>query len=176
MFWVEEFQEMVYFIIINWFNWSGVWIWNWLRVRFIWKPEGWTSTSPLLMKWWFSLPMIAETKGLVFGEEVMDLKWAAVGCLLHYIGGSFVSSPWKALDWFIFILILGGMKFRSTDDAGIILVSNTCTEFSNIPMYHAESYNNWLEICCIIADVIWRTKMMRALTCSGQYSWGSNSF
>ena len=31
--WVEDFQEMVYFIIINWFNRIGVWIWNRSRVK-----------------------------------------------------------------------------------------------------------------------------------------------
>ena len=37
MFWMEEFQEMILFIIINWFNRSGVWIWNWFIVRLNWK-------------------------------------------------------------------------------------------------------------------------------------------
>ena len=34
MFWVEESQDMVHFIIINWFNWSDVWICNGFRIRF----------------------------------------------------------------------------------------------------------------------------------------------
>ena len=36
---VEELQEMLHFIIIHLFNWSGVWIWNRfiVRVRFFWK-------------------------------------------------------------------------------------------------------------------------------------------
>ena len=37
MFWVKKFQEMVNLIIFNWFNWSGVWIWIWFRVKFNWK-------------------------------------------------------------------------------------------------------------------------------------------
>ena len=35
--WVEEFQEMIHFIIINCFNWSGVWICNWFIFRLNWK-------------------------------------------------------------------------------------------------------------------------------------------
>ena len=37
MLWVEYLQDMLHFIIINLFDWSGVWIWNRLRVRFNWK-------------------------------------------------------------------------------------------------------------------------------------------
>ena len=28
IFWMGKFKEMIHFIIINLFNWSGVWIWN----------------------------------------------------------------------------------------------------------------------------------------------------
>ena len=37
MFWVEELQEMVHFIIINWFDCSDVCIRNRFRVIFNWK-------------------------------------------------------------------------------------------------------------------------------------------
>ena len=70
-----------------------------------------TLTPPLSMTWWFSLPMISETKGLVLEGEVLDLKWASGGWLFHYIGGSYGSSPWSLLNWFIFILIIGGRNF-----------------------------------------------------------------
>ena len=64
--------------------------------------------------------------------------------------------------------------FRSTDDAGISLISNPFAAFTNTLLSHAESCNNWLESFRIIVDGIWRTKMMRALTWSGKYSWNSN--
>ena len=37
IFWVEEFQDMVHLIIVNWYNWSDIWIWNRFRVRLYWK-------------------------------------------------------------------------------------------------------------------------------------------
>ena len=37
MSWVEYFQEMFHFIIINWFDRSIICIWNRFRVRLIWK-------------------------------------------------------------------------------------------------------------------------------------------
>ena len=38
MLWMEKFQDMVHFIIIHLFDRSGVWIWNWCRFTFNWKP------------------------------------------------------------------------------------------------------------------------------------------
>ena len=65
-------------------------------------------TSPLSMAWWLSIPMIADITGLVLEGEVLDLKWADGVWLFHSISGSFGSSPWSALNLFIFILRLGG--------------------------------------------------------------------
>ena len=43
--------------------------------------------------------------------------------------------------------------FWTTDDAGIIFVSNYSTVFENIILSHTESYNNCLDRYCIIDDV-----------------------
>ena len=55
-------------------------------------------------------------------------------------------------------------EFRATDDSGISLVSNPSTSFSNNLLSHAEIYNKWMEILCIIVDGRLGTKMIRALT------------
>ena len=73
--------------------------------------EVWILTSPLSMSWLLSFPMIAEITGLVLEVEVLDLEWASGGCLLHSLGDYFGSSTWTALNWFIFLLILGGSNF-----------------------------------------------------------------
>ena len=93
---------------MNWFDCSGVRIWN----RFEWDSngysEGLTLESTLSMELWFSLQIIAENTGLLLGGDVLDLKWAAGGWLFNCLGGSGGSSPWWALNLFVFILILGG--------------------------------------------------------------------
>ena len=70
--------------------------------------KGWTSTSPLSMSWWLSIPVIAETTGLFLGGEFLDLKWADGDWLFHSLGGSVSSSPWRALNWLFFLLRLFG--------------------------------------------------------------------
>ena len=72
------------------------------------KSKGWTSTSPLSMSWWLSIPIIAETAGIVLGGYVLDLKWAA-GCWpFHSLGDPVGSSSWRALNWITFILRICG--------------------------------------------------------------------
>ena len=101
---------MLLFIIINWFGGSGIWIWNRFRVIFKWKILRVNSTSPLSMVRWLILPMIAGTTGMIFGGEFIDLKWATEGWIFQSLGGSVGSSPKRALNWFIFLLRLGGRK------------------------------------------------------------------
>ena len=72
--------------------------------------EWWISTLPLSMSWWSSLPMIAKTIEMVLGGDVLYLKWAAGGWLFQSLGGSFGSSPLSVLNWFIFIIIIGGRR------------------------------------------------------------------
>ena len=66
-------------------------------------------------------------------------------------------------------------EVRSTDNTGIILVSNYSTAFENNLLSNVESCNNFLESCCIIFGGRWRTKMTRELTWRDQCSWCSNS-
>ena len=51
-------------------------------------------------------------------------------------------------------------EVRATDDAGIIIVSNPSTEFANNILLNMQSYNNWLESCCINVGGRRRTKMI----------------
>ena len=111
VFWMEEFQEMIHFIIINWFNRSGVWIWNWFIVRLNWKIWSVDLTSPISMAWLLSFPVMAEITGLVLEVEVLYLKWDARCYLFYSFGGYFVSSPWSALNLFNFLLRLGRRNF-----------------------------------------------------------------
>ena len=71
----------------------------------------WTLTSPSSMACWLITPMISETTGLVLEWEVLYLKWAAGGWMLHSLGSSFGSSPWRALNWFVFLIRIGGRDF-----------------------------------------------------------------
>ena len=61
-------------------------------------------------------------------------------------------------------------------DAGIILVSDPSTAFTNTLLYNAYIFNNWLESCCIIIGVRCRTKIMISLNLIGKCSWISNHF
>ena len=54
--------------------------------------------------------MVSKTKGLVLGGEVRYLKRTAGIWLLHSLGGILGSLPWIDLNWFIFIIRLGGRK------------------------------------------------------------------
>ena len=87
--------------------------------------EWWTSKSPLSMVRWLSLLTTAETTRLVLGGHVMYLKWSGVCWMFQYLGGSVGSSPWRALHWFIFLLILGGRNIGPW----IMQASDLCTIF-----------------------------------------------
>ena len=45
-------------------------------------------------------------------------------------------------------------EFRATNDAGISLVSNPSTALLHNILSHADSWNKFLGICCIIVDLI----------------------
>ena len=136
--------------------------------------EWWNSTSLLWRAWWLSIHMIAKTTGLFWGGDVLYLKWDPGCWLFRYLGVSVGSLPWRFLNWFVFLLRLFGRKLRP-QNAGISLVSNSFTEFVNNLLSNAESFNNWLESCCIIFGWRCRIKIMISLTWSGQGSWGSNN-
>ena len=106
--WVEEFLDMVHFIIINWFDRSGFWIWNRFIVRFNWKLLRLNLNITIINGMMIKYPHDSWNHRIFWGGEVLDLKWAYVGCLFRYLGGSVGSSPWRALNLFIFLIILGG--------------------------------------------------------------------
>ena len=176
MFWMEEFQEMVHFIITNWFNWSGVWIWNWFRVKFNWE------------LWRVNLN-ITIINGIII-KSTQDSWNNRTG--FGGRGPGFEVICWRLAVpiywWFIWFFTIKGVELiclssknwweelRDTDDACISLVSNISTWSANTILSHVESCNNCLDRCCIIVDGIWRNKMMIAMTWSGQCSWLSNSF
>ena len=174
MFWVEVLQDMVHFVIVNWFNQSYIHIWN----RFIGK---------------FNCKLLR-----------VDLNITIINCVmiksLHYIWNhragvgrrytGFEGSCWgfslSHTLGFMWVLAMNYIElvhlsyktwleeFRATYDAGISLVSNTPTSLSNTFMSNAAICKNWMERLCIIIDGIWSTKMMWLLTWSGQCYWGSN--
>ena len=102
---------MVHLIIFNWFNWSGVWIWNWFRIKFNWKLWRVNLNITIIIGMTINPPIISETTGLVLGGEVMNPKWADGGWMLQFICGSFGSSPWRTLNLFIFIPRICGRMF-----------------------------------------------------------------
>ena len=123
MFWVEEFQKKFHYIIINGFDRSGVWICNKFRARFKWKllrvNLSITINNGMVIKY----PLDRWNRRTLLGGEVLDLKWASVYWLLHPLDVSVGSSSFRTLDWFIFIIILGGSNLGPW----MIQASSLCT-------------------------------------------------
>ena len=163
MFWVKEYQKMVHFITTNLFNWSGVWIWNRFRVIFKWKQWRVNLNITIINGMMIKYPHYSWNHRDGFGRRRHGFE---VSCWRFAV----------PLSWWIswFIAIKGvemvhissknwRKEFMATDDAGIILMLNYSTEFTNNLLLKSESCNNWLESCCINVGVNWRTKMMRAM-------------
>ena len=165
---------MVYFIIIDWFNRSGVWIWNWFRVRINWKLWSGNFNITNINGMMINSPHDSWNHKVGFGRRGTGFE---VSCRRLAVPFSW----W--LIWFITMKCIELIhishktwweEFWTTDDAGIRFVSNYSTAFTNALLYHAEIYNNWLGSWCLIVDGIWRSEIMRALTWSGQCFWSSN--
>ena len=77
------------------------------------KYESWNLPWPLSMTQWLSFSMITENTGLVLEREVLYLRGDTGGWLLHSLGDSCGSSPWRTLNLFIFLLRRGGRNFWS---------------------------------------------------------------
>ena len=174
MFWAEEFHKMVYFIIINLFDHSGVWIWNRFRIIFKWKLWRMDLNITVINGMMIEYPHDSWNHRTDFGRRVpgFGVRFWRLAVPLYW---------W--LSWFITIKVVEFIhlyskacweEFRATDDAGISFVSNPSTAPANNILSHVERYNNYLESWCISVDGRWRTKIMRALTWSGQCSWTSN--
>ena len=137
MFWMEEYHKMIHFIIINWFDWSGLWIWNRFRVKLKWK------------NWRVNLNItIINGMMIKYTNDCWNHR-AGVGRRSHWFEVIFwrlaVTLSWRFI-WFFNIegveLINLSSKtwweeFRATDDAAVILVSNPSTVFTNTLLYHA---------------------------------------
>ena len=108
MLWVGEFREIVHFFIINWFNQSGAWIWDMFRVRFNWNL--WSVNLNVTIINCMVIKSLHDSwnHSTSFGRRGCRLKWASGGWMFHSLGVSVGLSTWKALNWSIFILRLGG--------------------------------------------------------------------
>ena len=122
--WVESLQDMPHFTIINWFNRSGVWIWNIFRVKFNWK------------LWRVSLNIT-----IINGMMIKSLRdswkhrtcFGSRGYVFEVIFWRLAVPLYWWLSWFLtmkgveFINLSSKTwweKFRATDDTDISLVSN----------------------------------------------------
>ena len=165
---------MVYLIILNWFDWSGVRIWNRFIVIFKWKLWRVNLNITIINGIMIKSPHDSwnNMTGLRRRVTRFEANFRSLAFPLSWYFSWFITMK----DVELVHLSSGTWwdKVRATDDAGIRLVSNSSTAFTNSLLYHAYSCNNWLESWCIIFDGKWRTKMMRALTWDGQGNWISN--
>ena len=111
MFWTEEFQKMINFIIINWFNRSGVWIWNWFRVEFNWKIWSGSFKITIINGMIIKYPYDSLNHRASVGRRnpvfEVSCRSLAVPFSLWIIW--FIAM--KGVSWFIFLLRLGGRNF-----------------------------------------------------------------
>ena len=165
---------MVHLIIVSWFNRSGVWIWNWFRVKLNWKTWSVNLKTTIINGMMINFP-----------HDSWNHRYGVVR-----IGPRFEVSCWMLADtlswwfiWFITMKVVGLIRisykiwwevFWTTDNAGISLESNYSTALSNILLSCAEICNNWLERLCIIFNGRWRFEMMIELIWIDRCFWGSN--
>ena len=131
MLWLKEFQEMIYFIIIHWFYWSGVHIWNifisilkWILLR---VNLNIIITNIMMIKY----PYNIRNHRTGFGRRD---PWFE-GDLWRFA----VPLSWRTI-WFITMKVIELVHLssktwwelvRATDDSGISLVSNYSIELAN---------------------------------------------
>ena len=118
---------MINFIIINWFNWSGVWIWVWFRVKINWRLWIGNFNVTFINVMMIKSPRDSWNHRVGFGRR----------------GPGFEVSCWR-LDvplywwfiWFITMKCIGLINLSpkiwwgrgwTTNDAGIILLYNSST-------------------------------------------------
>ena len=119
--------------------------------------------------------MISETTELVLVGDVWGSKWTYVGFMFHSLGISAGLSPRWSLNWFIFILRLGGRNLGTRMmHSYLILLYNYSTALENSLLLNVWIFNNCLDIFCIIVYGILCTKIIREMTRSGQGIRGSN--
>ena len=135
---------MVHFITINWFYWSGVWIWKIFRVRFNWKLLRVNLNTTIINVIIINYLHYSWNHRTGFGMRGPGFEVS--GCMLA------APLSW----WIIWLFTMKGVEiihissknwreeFRSKDDSGISFVSNPSTSFSNSLLYNAKIWNNWL--------------------------------
>ena len=176
MSWVEELQDMVHFIIINWFDWRVVWIRNRFRVKFSWKIWGVNLNITVINCMMIKSPHDIWNKRSGFRRICpgFEVRWWRLAVILSWWISWFITM--EGVEFIYLYSKTWWKEFRAKDDVGIIIVSNPSTAFKNTLLSHVERCNNWMESFCMIVSGTWRTKMSRALTRSGQCSWGTNNF
>ena len=165
---------MVHFIIINWFDWSGIWIWNWCIVRLNCKLSSGNFNITIIYGTMINFTHDSWNHRVGYGRRgpVFEVSFWRLAVPFYW-----------CLFWFVIIncieLIHISPKtwwelFWTTDDACISFVSNSSTSFTNTLFSRAEIWNKWMDSFCVIVAGRWRTKIIRALTWSGQCCWSSN--
>ena len=167
---------MLLFIIINWFGGSGIWIWNRFRVIFKWKILRVKLNITIINGKMINSPHDSWNHRNDFWRRVHRFKvsyWRLDIPISWWIS-RFITK--KGVELVHFSSKAWWEEVRSTDDSGISLLFSPSTSFSINLLSNINSCNKWPESSCIIVGGIWRTKMMRALTWSGQCSWVYNQF
>ena len=122
VFWVKEFQEMVHFLVTNWFYCSGVWIWKWSRLRFKWKLWRLNLNITIINDMMIKSPHDSWKHRTGFGRRcpLLEASCWRLAVTLYWGIRWFVT-----MDGIALIHLFSQTLFeevRATDDAGISLV------------------------------------------------------
>ena len=96
-----------HFVIISWFNWSGILIWKifWGILKWIiWRINLYIT---IINETIINYTHDSKKKGILLGGEVWYFKWTYRVCMFQSLGGSVGLLPWSVFKWLIFIIILG---------------------------------------------------------------------
>ena len=142
MLWMKESLEMIHLIIINWFNRSGAWIWNWFRARINWKISRVNLNITIINGMMINYPHDSWNHRVGFGGRGPGFELSCLSLA--------VPLSW----WFIWFITMKCIKlinlypktwwegFWTTDDACIRFVSNYSTAFTNTLLSRADICNN----------------------------------
>ena len=167
---------MVHLIIINWFDRSGIWIWNRFRVRFnckLWRTNvNITIINEMMIKslhdsWNHRTDFGRRSTvfEVIFWRLTVPLFWQIIW-FINMKGVDLVHIYYK--NWL--------EEVMAPDNSDTRLISNHSTVFANNLLSKAEICNDWLDNCCIVVGGRWRNKNMIDLTWSGKCIWGSKNF
>ena len=156
MFWMEEFQEMIHFIIINWFNWSGVWIYNWVIFRLNWNVWSWNFNITIIYGTMIKFPYDSWNQMVGSGRRGPGFEVSCQRLAVPFSWCFFWLVTMECIELIHISTNTWWEDFWTTDDACIRFVSNYSTTFTNNFLSHSESCNNWLDRWCIIFSGRWR--------------------